>query len=151
VIETLTRSAIERHLPVLLEIDRQIGAEPWTAEAFACDLPEKFELSVAALDGDGRLVGFAVASRKGMDVHLHRLAVDEAARGRGIGELLVRRLAQSALDRGLGTMTLKVDGDNEGAIRFYRRLGFRRMEAGEDARGWRAPNRTLVAAGTNPA
>lgn len=150
-IETLTRSAVERHLPGLLEIDRSIGAEPWTAGAFSLELPEKFALSLAAFDEAGRLVGFAVASRKGDDVHLHRLAVDEAARGRGIGRLLVRRLAQSALERGLAAMTLKVDAANEGAIRFYRRLGFRRVENDREAREWRASNRTLVGAAEVPA
>jgi GNAT-family acetyltransferase (TIGR03103 family) len=54
------------------------------------------------------------------------LAVDPQSRQPGIGEMLVRRLAEHFQARGAGHMDLSVLHDNEQAIRLYERLGFRR-------------------------
>lgn len=54
------------------------------------------------------------------------LAVDPQSRQPGIGEMLVRRLAEHFQARGAGYMDLSVLHDNEQAIRLYERLGFQR-------------------------
>ncbi len=77
-----------------------------------------------AFDGDA-IVGFAVASRKGNAVHLHRLVVAPSSRGRGLGRDLVLAVAASARASGLPRMTLKVHAGNREARVFYERLGFR--------------------------
>jgi GNAT-family acetyltransferase (TIGR03103 family) len=55
------------------------------------------------------------------------LAVDPRARHPGIGELLVRRLAEFFKARGAAYMDLSVMHDNENAIALYEKLGFRRV------------------------
>jgi len=55
------------------------------------------------------------------------LAVDPQARHPGIGEMLVRRLAEHFSARGAAFMDLSVLHDNEHAIALYEKLGFRRM------------------------
>ncbi len=57
------------------------------------------------------------------------LAVDPQARHAGIGETLVRRLAEHFKARGAGFMDLSVLHDNEQAIALYEKLGFRRIPA----------------------
>ena len=54
------------------------------------------------------------------------LAVDARAPHAGIGEALVRRLAELFLARGCGFMDLSVLHDNSSAIALYEKLGFRR-------------------------
>ena len=54
------------------------------------------------------------------------LAVDSRAPHAGIGEALVRRLAELFLARGCAFMDLSVLHDNESAIALYEKLGFRR-------------------------
>ena len=55
------------------------------------------------------------------------LAVDPQARHPGIGETLVRRLAEFFQKRGRRTMDLSVMHDNELAIGLYEKLGFSRI------------------------
>lgn len=53
--------------------------------------------------------------------HLGRLAVRAGHRGRGLGAVLVRALAERAADRGLRVLYL---GSQTHAVGFYARLGF---------------------------
>ncbi len=55
------------------------------------------------------------------------LAVDPQARHPGIGELLLRHLADYFLDRGCSYMDLSVLHDNEQAKTLYEKLGFRQI------------------------
>ncbi len=55
------------------------------------------------------------------------LAVDPQSRHPGIGEMLVRRLAEHFQARGAAYLDLSVMHDNEQAIALYEKLGFRRV------------------------
>ncbi|TPW27848.1 N-acetylglutaminylglutamine synthetase [Martelella alba] len=55
------------------------------------------------------------------------LASDPQARHRGIGEALVRRLAEHFIARGAAYLDLSVLHDNDPAIGLYEKLGFRRV------------------------
>jgi GNAT-family acetyltransferase (TIGR03103 family) len=55
------------------------------------------------------------------------LAVDPQARKPGVGEALVRTLAERYQARGRAYMDLSVMHDNEAAIRLYEKLGFERV------------------------
>jgi GNAT-family acetyltransferase (TIGR03103 family) len=55
------------------------------------------------------------------------LAVDPQSRHPGIGEALIRRLAEHFQARGAAHLDLSVLHDNEQAIRLYEKLGFRRV------------------------
>ena len=46
------------------------------------------------------------------------------ARGRGIGDALLKGVMKAAAKRGAGFIKMEVDVTNEGAARFYERLGF---------------------------
>lgn len=59
-------------------------------------------------------------------VGLFDLATDPGLRSRGLGTRLVRGLLAWGADAGAGRAYLQVVGGNDGAIRLYRRLGFRR-------------------------
>lgn len=60
-------------------------------------------------------------SRRGM--HLEDLYVREHLRGRGIGRLLLARLAAISMERGYGRMEWSVLRWNESAIRVYEAIG----------------------------
>ena len=61
-------------------------------------------------------------------IYLEDLFVRPAERGKGIGEALLRHLAQIACERGCGRLEWSVLDWNESAIQFYRRLGAVPME-----------------------
>ena len=54
---------------------------------------------------------------------LHRLFVDPAARGHGIGALLIAQVVQEAQERGLHALLEVVDSDSAAAA-LYERLGW---------------------------
>lgn len=120
VIEPLTRARAQAELPRLLELDRGTPGEPWDATHWLADLPVKWELSRVAVTPAG-ICGFIVASRKRMTVHIHRVAVSPASRGRGIGAALVAAIAGAAPDVPL---SLKVEPTNVAALSLYDALGF---------------------------
>jgi GNAT superfamily N-acetyltransferase len=61
-------------------------------------------------------------------IYLEDLFVLPEHRGRGIGKLLLRRLAQLAVERGCGRLEWAVLDWNSPAIGFYQRLGARLMD-----------------------
>ena len=82
-----------------------------------------------AADGVAEVVAFALfftnfstfLAQPGL--YLEDLFVKPAYRGIGIGEALLTRLAQMAVERGYGRFEWSVLDWNENAIRFYQRMG----------------------------
>ena len=82
-----------------------------------------------AAEVDGELVGTVSLSETEMmpsSLHLFALEVAPGARGRGIGEAIVRFVLAEARRRGRMRVYLEVRADNP-ARRLYFRLGFRRV------------------------
>ena len=75
---------------------------------------------------DGVVHGFALyyirySTWKGQRMYLEDLLVTEAARGRGLGKLLMDGLIEEAKAKGLKGITWQVLNWNEPAINFYRK------------------------------
>jgi len=94
---------------------------------------EKLEAFVAAVDG--AIEGIALfyetpgsTFRARPFLYLEDLIVSEAARSRGVGEELMAALAKEALSRNAWRLEWAVLDWNEGAIRFYHRLGATRND-----------------------
>ncbi|TIQ28874.1 MAG: GNAT family N-acetyltransferase [Mesorhizobium sp.] len=86
-----------------------------------------------ALAFAGREVaGFAsvAIAHPGIDLErlmfLKDLFVRDSARNKGVGQALVSFLAGHCLDKGIGRIDLTTEDWNEGALRFYARLGAER-------------------------
>ena len=120
------------HLSRLVAIDAEALGGGWRVHEVSLDRPGKWEVSRVGIARAGRPVGFAVASIKPTGIHVHRLAVETASRGRGLGRALLASVAADGAARGISILTLKVAPSNEEARHFYRRLGFR--ESALDAR-----------------
>ena len=103
-------------------------SEPWITLGRTCDQAVRIltspsrEVYVGAVEGE--LVGFVVLIMRGAFVgFVQTLAVDPARRGRGIGEALMR-FAEERIFRDTPNVFLCVSSFNDGALRFYRRLGY---------------------------
>lgn len=123
-IAPLTRDLCRKHLPLLMEIDQDTMGEPWLEEHWLLPMPGKWEVSQVLLDADARPRGFVVMSIKPWGTHVHRLAVDREARGGGQASRLLRAAARASLERGHGTMSLKVETRNKQAVAVFEHLGF---------------------------
>ncbi len=78
--------------------------------------------------GDTSLVGIALcyerySTWRGRVGYLEDIVVTESVRNQGIGEKLFKSCAAEAVKRGYHHLTWQVLDWNEGAIRFYERLG----------------------------
>lgn len=67
------------------------------------------------------------------DAWLEDVFVDEAARGKGYGRILVTAAVERARSRGCGRIQLDANRDNEPAIRLYESIGF---ENGHNPAKW---------------
>ncbi|PPK64290.1 acetyltransferase (GNAT) family protein [Actinokineospora auranticolor] len=106
---------------------------------------------LVAVDPNGCLVGtvtialpgtpYAEISREG-ELEFRMLAVTAEARGRGVGELLVRAVIDRAAELGLTRVVLCSPTDMKASHRLYDRLGFTRLPT----RDWRpGPDVLLIA------
>ncbi|HEY8645740.1 MAG TPA: GNAT family N-acetyltransferase [Gaiellaceae bacterium] len=64
----------------------------------------------------------------GLRAWIHDVVVDEAARGRGVGEALTREALRQAEDAGAISVELTTRQEREAANRLYLRLGFEQRE-----------------------
>lgn len=86
------------------------------------DDPETMVL-IASLDGE--MAGFAIMRFGDLDAHLFLLAVDPAARRKGIGRALLEWLESSCCTAGIQNIRLEVRWGNRQARRFYLANGYR--------------------------
>lgn len=127
-IHPISKDGLEDVVDVLMRIDTDTIGERWEKGNFLVELPGKWRCSWAAVQ-DGRTVAFVIASRKADSIHVHRIAVAREVRGRGIGSVLLERVAQCAEELDMPWVTLRVAADNVGAVRFYDRLGFESQDS----------------------
>ena len=86
---------------------------------------------IVARDGDavlGMLTVIVYRVPTGTRGMIHDVVVDEAARGRGVGEALTREALRHAEDAGALSVELTTRQEREAANRLYRRLGFEQRE-----------------------
>jgi ribosomal-protein-alanine N-acetyltransferase len=92
-------------------------------------------------EAEGRLLGFAVGKVIGSDAdglgELESVAVEAAARRRGVGRALCAAVADWCRGQGVRAMELEVRAGSEGAIALYGEMGF--VVAGRRAGYYREP------------
>lgn len=102
------------------------------------DRAREHEVWVAADAATGELLGTVTTPRAGRrmstvarnadELDFRFLGVSPAARGRGVGELLVRHVVELAASRGIRRVVLNTGPQMTAAQRLYERLGFERLE-----------------------
>jgi len=108
-----------------LERERAFGRPEWVGWIDGLEGATNALYVAEAEDGE-RWVGMAVGSRTGEErrAHLYAMWVDPVWRTRGVGALLVHEVLRWARSWGARSVVLGVTETNDGAARFYERLGF---------------------------
>lgn len=108
------------------------GNPPLAAAALAEILASPAHTLLVARNAHGRIVGqtLLIVNRKlsGRQAWIEDVAVDEAHRGQGLGEALVRAAVERARTRGASAVYLTSRPSREAANRLYLRLGFEKRE-----------------------
>jgi ribosomal protein S18 acetylase RimI-like enzyme len=106
--------------------------EPLTMERLAKVINDPATTLLVGSD-DGRIVGVAAvlvyATPAYVKARIEDVVVDEHARGKGVGEALVRRCIEVARERGAEIVELQSARWREVANRLYPRLGFELRES----------------------
>jgi ribosomal-protein-alanine N-acetyltransferase len=100
-------------------------AHPWSAQEVAALIAASSTLAAAALDPvSGRMRGFVLARLAADEAEVLTIAVDPAARRKGVGRALLEANLRQAANAGAKAMFLEVDEDNAPALALYKRFGF---------------------------
>jgi len=114
-------------LDAVLELERDLFEDPWTAGMFWSELAEHStrRYVVASIDDDDdRIHGYAGLAVMGSEAYVQTIGVTRARWGRGLGATLLADLLADAEQRGVDTVLLEVRADNERAQSLYQRFGF---------------------------
>lgn len=97
-----------------------------TAEVIENTLRRNGRLLVLVDKASDRVVGTAWLTNDGRRLHLHHFAIDPQFQGGGFSKPLLREALKIAKEIGL-QVKLEVHRDNERAIHFYEKAGFKRL------------------------
>ena len=125
----LIRAATPADLDAILAIEQaSTGAPHWSHFQWLAALSPDRETApiraVFAAEGNGGIVGFAVASRAGDLAELESVAVSPSARRKGIGKALCRQVMDWSRNTGTSELELEVRASSASALALYRSLGF---------------------------
>lgn len=123
------RLASNHDLDALMALEnRSFSADRLSRRSFRrfLDMPRD-RLIVAELDD--QLLGYCLVLMNAATrlARIYSIAVSPDARGRGLGEKLIRAAEKEAADADRIVMRLEVREDNSAAIALYRRLGYRQF------------------------
>ncbi len=126
----LIRPARVGDLDALMALEQRAFATDRLSRRSFRHLLTKGKSVTSVCERDGVLLGYVMLLlHSGTSLaRMYSLAVDEGARGQGVGERLVRAAEAMAIDKGCISLRLEVRADNPAAIRLYRRLGYRQFE-----------------------
>ncbi|NRQ30490.1 GNAT family N-acetyltransferase [Nonomuraea sp. NN258] len=130
-------AGVHRVLHAVVELGGAVGylapparesTDPWVESVLAAVRAGDAALALATVDGTIEAMG--LWRRDGEPVFRHsadlgKIMAHPAARGLGLGRLVVSALIDSARRAGLENLRLGVRGNNHGAIELYEELGFR--------------------------
>lgn len=98
---------------------------PWNAAAFAEETRHESPTLFVLREGEGGApIAFVAVRVQTPEMDIVNLAVAPSRRRRGMGAILVRRLLEAPVARGVEAVHLEVRAGNEAALALYRRLGF---------------------------
>jgi ribosomal-protein-alanine N-acetyltransferase len=126
--KSLPRTAITRmrveHIPDVLRIEALCFASPWPRNAFRNELTEnKLAHYFIGCCGD-EIVSYGGLWVILEDAHITTIAVDPTWQRQGLGERMLVRLIDEAIDLGASWITLEVRESNSAAQQLYQKYGF---------------------------
>lgn len=114
----------EQDIDDVLEIEQKSFATPWSREAFYNELTQNQFAVYVVLEEEEKVIGYCGVWIVVDEAHITNVAMLPDYRGRKLGEALMRKIIEVAVEMGAKTMTLEVRVSNFTAQSLYRKLGF---------------------------
>ncbi len=110
-------------LDQVFEIETSVHPHPWTRGNFLDSLASGYEAWVLR-DESGLLVGYFLVMLMVDEVHLLNVSVRADLQGRGIGVVLLDKVAALAIEHQMASVLLEVRPSNARALAVYERYGY---------------------------
>ena len=117
------RAFEERDLEQIAKIEKESFSDPWQLEAFLPVLRFPVLYGIVAEEG-GQVLGYACTQVLFEEMELQNIAVSPSARGKGIGEALLKKAEENAKELGAEVSFLEVRVSNAPAIGLYKKFGY---------------------------
>ena len=105
-------------------LEEQCFSMPWTEQQLRSQLPDANHEFIAAVDGDGRVLGYVGMMFVLDEGYISNVAVSPECRRQGIGDALIAEMDSRAKKRALSFATLEVRESNAPAIALYSKHGY---------------------------
>lgn len=112
------------HIAQIAALEERCFSTPWSAAALTEELDNPHAVFRAAVDADGRVLGYAGMHHVGDEGYIANVAVDPAARRQGVARLLMAELESYGREHALYRLTLEVRASNAAAIALYAGAGY---------------------------
>ena len=119
---------VHEHLSQAAEIERLCFSDPWSEKMLAEHLANPCSLTLAAVDGVGRLLGYVGLLAVVDEGYITNVAVRPDCRRQGVAAALLDALEAQGKERELAFLTLEVRQSNAPARALYEKLGY--LQAG---------------------
>ncbi|NLW24901.1 MAG: ribosomal protein S18-alanine N-acetyltransferase [Clostridia bacterium] len=110
------------------EIEKASFPTPWSSYAFTCELLDNqfaHYIVMTLKDEPEKIIGYGGMWVIIDEAHVTNIAISPEYRGRRLGEILLLKMMEVAIDKGALRMTLEVRVSNIRARKLYERLGFK--------------------------
>ncbi len=118
-IETMTAA----HLDGVCRLEQMCFAHPWSRQSLEAELDNDHSLFYAATE-NGAVLGYIGMSYVLDEGYIYNVAVDEAARNKGVGSALIQTLVNHCKRESFAFLTLEVRESNAEARSLYGKFGF---------------------------
>ena len=119
----IIRQMRQEDVPAIAELEKLCFSDPWSQNSIASELDNRLSYWLVAEDND-RIIGY-VGSQSVLDgADMMNLAVVPDCRRQGVGEALVKALADYLRNNRIVALLLEVRVSNAPAIGLYEKLGF---------------------------
>lgn len=119
----IIRQMMQEDVPAIAELETLCFSDPWSQNSIASELDNRLSYWLVAEDND-RIIGY-VGSQSVLDgADMMNLAVAPDCRRQGVGEALVKALADYLRNNRIVALLLEVRVSNAPAIGLYEKLGF---------------------------
>ncbi len=121
------RDVESAHIPQIEALEQACFSLPWTAEALCSQLKDAQHEFIAAVDAEGRVLGYVGMLFVLDEGYISNVAVGPDYRRQGIADALIDRLCGLCAAHALAFVSLEVRAGNVPAIALYEKHGFEKV------------------------
>jgi [ribosomal protein S18]-alanine N-acetyltransferase len=141
--QVTARLAVESDIPAVMQLEQRTdNAAHWTEAQYQQIFQGGPRRVMLLVEEANRLRGFLVASSIGNDWEIENVVVDDSARRRGFGRILLQQLIAQAHAQHAESIHLEVRESNDSARALYKKCAF--VETGRRKSYFRNPSEDAI-------